>query len=843
MTRKGERPATREPQVGRARIAVSRVAVAITCLLTFAACSSEQDRAQSHLERGREFFAQGNRDAALIEFENARRADPGNSAASVELGEIAIWEHNLENAKFYFLEAARSAPDDPRIQANLALVIRHEDPPRARKMIDELLERKPEFPLAHAAASQIAQSEGKYRQGLENAKRAVELDPDESDFHWNLGLSYTIMISHRRALRKTVEDSDFDAAQRAFDRYVETGGQPVWTARIEQAIIASAQPNHGEEAIAAARRALEATSQTSSRRGRYRAAELLARVAQRESDRGAHAEALEAFIALNPRDLVAWSSLATARAKSGESADAVYGELLEQNPGDIEAHALYAGYLMRTQGVQSGLQYFRNQARTNSQPAAMLAALHSAQVSTQSFREAKQTLEEMKREHPDHAWTIVAVARDDFRHGRTRRAATKLRQLIRQEKFSAALLLLARVELSQKSFGAALGHAREANRMANRFDPLSLLAVGETSFAAGEFEEALKALKAYSARVVVKDEQKVLLAKAYYETGDPHLGREILRELAERPLPNVEALVEWAQRDRNHPMGRDRLRAALENGMKSNPKGYRILTQLVMLDFEAGQRGVALQRLDDKTLYGASVNLVMLRAILRFDQGNLNGAYRDATRAFYRDPGYPRVVELLVALHAERGSGELEIQRMQERMRVDDENGPGGDVVKRSWNHLLLARLLTESGREEEAIQVLQQAKRNHEAVPDLMIDLSYLYARKGERLEEAEQMANLAIDRGVGGARAHDTLGFVLLQREDRARAIEQFRIAIKNADQPQPLYHYHLCVALDSVGQQTEALAEIETVLRLDPQYPDALEIRNRLRSALENHAETPG
>ena len=96
---------------------------------------------------------------------------------------------------------------------------------------------------------------------------------------------------------------------------------------------------------------------------------------------------------------------------------------------------------------------------------------------------------------------------------------------------------------------------------------------------------------------------------------------------------------------------------------------------------------------------------------------------------------------------------------------------------------------------------------------------LKFLDARRG-----LPQLSNVA-----------DTLGWAFYQKGIYGSAIASFQDAIKlsakNKEPDSALYHYHLGLAYAKSEQPALAKQHLERVLKIDPKYPDADDVRKEL------------
>lgn len=119
------------------------------------------------------------------------------------------------------------------------------------------------------------------------------------------------------------------------------------------------------------------------------------------------------------------------------------------------------------------------------------------------------------------------------------------------------------------------------------------------------------------------------------------------------------------------------------------------------------------------------------------------------------------------------------------------------------------------------------EAEKNYrralEIAPDSPIaanNLAWLIADNNGNLDEALQLATLAVARNQNVAGFYDTLGYVYLKKGLLAPAIEQFRKAValdaKNENNSNPGYRVRLARALADAGDKVAARREVEASLK---------------------------
>jgi len=108
--------------------------------------------------------------------------------------------------------------------------------------------------------------------------------------------------------------------------------------------------------------------------------------------------------------------------------------------------------------------------------------------------------------------------------------------------------------------------------------------------------------------------------------------------------------------------------------------------------------------------------------------------------------------------------------------------------------------------------------------------NLAWIYAEEGRNLDEALELARTAAEALPDRPEVLDTLGWVYYRKEMAALAVGQFERSIAQ-DATNPIYHYHLALALAKNGDTIRARRAAEVALQLKPDYVDARRLLDSL------------
>ncbi len=143
--------------------------------------------------------------------------------------------------------------------------------------------------------------------------------------------------------------------------------------------------------------------------------------------------------------------------------------------------------------------------------------------------------------------------------------------------------------------------------------------------------------------------------------------------------------------------------------------------------------------------------------------------------------------------------------------------------------YILLAEMLTEQDKPEDAKQIYEEMLRVHPEHVGVKNNLAFLLA-SGDSvtpadLDRAQTLAQDAKKASPDNAAIADTLGWVMLKKRVPRAAIPLFREAVGNAQNSdmRATARYHLALAYEQTGEPAKAIAELEIALGEDESFAD--------------------
>ena len=134
------------------------------------------------------------REKAAQEFQDVLKSDPSNATALRGMGYSYLIKEDYHNAGDFFSRAAEKIPDDPRVlyySAVLAQRVGGLEPNdqrtvRAQNQLEKVIQLDPEFADAYSVLAFVYSTQEKNEQALKTMMKAVELNPRNPAYLFNL---------------------------------------------------------------------------------------------------------------------------------------------------------------------------------------------------------------------------------------------------------------------------------------------------------------------------------------------------------------------------------------------------------------------------------------------------------------------------------------------------------------------------------------------------------------------------------------------------------------------------------------------------------------------------------
>jgi tetratricopeptide (TPR) repeat protein len=402
-----------------------------------------------------------------------------------------------------------------------------------------------------------------------------------------------------------------------------------------------------------------------------------------------------------------------------------------------------------------------------------------------NIQAAVNDFEDLVKKKPDNPLLRFALGQALLAKGDSNEAATQFRESLKQRpRYLPSIMALAELSLSKKDYAEALQYVSSALAVNPRLSEARLVRTSAL-MSTQKYAEARSELTAMSADLPQNAEVQFQLASL---------------DLAEKKYPQAETRFEQLyQKDK-----------------------YRALAGLAETYRQQGQLDKALSRLTSEL--GKSPDTVPLHFLLA-DTAMRASKYDLAIQQYQR-------LQLLLPRSA------------QVQMRLGTVYQLKGDLPKAVANFQQAAELAPrDPGTLAALADALRMSGKNPEAVrgyrrllavdPDnanAMNNLAYTLLDTGGAIDEAQKLAERALQKSPHSPNFADTLGMVYLKKNLDDSALQVFS-GLTQRFPDNPVFRYHYALTLTQKGQKARARTELEVALKKGP--PD--ELRKNIQSSL--------
>lgn len=795
----------------------------VLCLACFG-CRSSDEKLRDHLERGAAFEQAGKRDEALIEYRNALQAQPSSAEANLRIARVLTDKGKYGDAIFFLREVQRLDPSNSEAALSEAKLLLFQDTPRAEQIVKDVLAREPDNALAHLRVAELSLAKGDTKTALSSVLTAIELDPKDGLYPYNLGVVQQARIREMRGSKEMPPDSVFQAALDAFRKSDQLYGGNL-NARLMLARTYASWPGHEKEAEAALREVLTFAKEKGTPEDRRSVAQAILDYAMVVSRPDLRAWGLEEMVEADPGALAAWAELAASDDAHGKSGEAVYQRLLAARPSDVGAYIAYSAYLAGKSRGDDAAKALDDAAAKGAEPASALDAKTRLLLQLGRPDEARATVERMRKEWASSPRTSLASARLALAEKRPADAVTDLRRVTSSVEDAEAFYLLSLAEAALGNREPAIAAIDRALALTPQPSPAMLQQKVVLHAAVRDWPAVLQTLqRVETATGVLPPALRPLLAQALFETKNEATGRQVLERMMDDPATQAVAAVVFAEREG----ARDPQAATkhLEAALAANPDEPPLIAALARIDIAARRYDRAVERIDSTLGRGKEVPaLRLIRAQALALKGDLAAAEQDARKVLEADAAVPGTVTLLVAIYTTRGDLDQATQALEEIEKAGRLRGAGRE---------LLGRLYQTRGDPARARTQFEKALSDDPSLAEAKNGLAFILATDRSDLERALTLAQEAQQQLPNVAEVADTLGFVYLQKGLTDAAIDRFRFAIEltpTGAEPSPSIRYHLGLALAAAGRSKDAAEAFEKALASKAAFPEADAARKEL------------
>lgn len=726
--------------------------------------------ATSYLDKGNALFARGEFAEASLNYRKALQKQPSSGEVYYRLGLVALKQNKAAEAFQDLNQAVRLMPENPAARSelgNLTLTSYLADPKRPKilydvlaKLSDDWLKKDPRSAEGLRIKGYLALVERRPEEAAELFQSAHQSDPGEVNI--TLGLVDALFQDHKVA----------DAERVGLDFITNNKNAGSVYDALYRLYTATNRPAEAENI-------------------------LIRKVKE------------------NPKESAYALQLAGHYARSGKKAELAGAlQMLLKNPGNDPDVHLSAGDFYSSIADRTGAldQYKEGLAANPKNEALYQERIARLLVVEGKREEALKLLDGIVKANsaskPAQALRAALLV-ENSGPGEPDKGIAAFQSLVDKDPEDVLLrYMFAGAYLEKNNLRAARAQLIEVIKRSPSFVEAHL-SLAQIALREGRPEEALRAVEVPLDLAPDNFRGQYLRGSALLALGNLNEAGAVLNNLSRQAPQSVDVRLQLALLDTKRKKFRE-AQAGYEQILEFAPNEWRAVAGLV--DIYSAQ-----QRLD--------LAVAMLEQQLHRSQG------ASPIRALLAETAvkaakYDVAIEQYRQLAADNpGSIEPQLQ-LANALRLKGDTEGAMDILQKAAviqpadarPPAMLASLLEESDRENEAVA---QARKALSLRPDdaaLMNNLAFLLADTGDRLDEALQLARQAIAKAPDQPNYFDTLGWAYLKSGMPDEAIQVFRKLVRqNSDNS--LFCYHLGMALYQKGDAGTARIQLSRALYLNP------------------------
>lgn len=738
----------------------TRTVLACWVALLGMACSDEAT-SRRHFDNGVSLLEAQRYPEAIIELRNAVDRDERWAEARFKLAEAYAANGEPDKAHRQYIRAADLMPDnaDAQLKATAYLLLAGHYED-AKTRAQRLLEFDPDNVGALIALGNALSGLRDLDGAVTPIIEAMQLDPTRSQAYSNLG---RIRLAQGRS----------DEARAAFDRAVEIDANSV-TAHLARA---NFQWSVGEQAAAE--------------------------------------QSLKRVLTLDAGNVLTHRVLASVYLATGRVAEA-------------ERHLLFAAEAVKTPDAQFSLaDYYLLAGRSQDAQRILrpLAALDAARAGAEtrlahiaytesSPEEARQLLDRVVARGPAFPPALVVNARWLLNEGKAEEALEQAKAALAvNPQLIVALFLRAEAEAATGRTSEATQSLLEVLRL-NPHDADAQVRLSALHLARNQVDSALHLAQEALVNEPARVDAHVALIRALIARGDITLARTEIATLKARAGsdPSVH-VVDGAFHLRTGNL--NAARTALERALELDRTSREAFNGLTTIDVRQGRLGSARARCQSFLERGdTDPEVLLMSAKVFLASGDPARAEQLLRQAIVADPRGTDSYALLAQILTRQNRSESARTAFEDEARQHPTS-----LAPR----LMSALLLHTDGRVGEATERYREILKLEPRAALAANNLAAIYADSGDRLTEAQQLAQSAADQWPRHAGMRDTLGWVFFQRQLYGPAISHLQHSIL-LEPDNPVFHYHLGLAYAKSGESNLARQSLQKAVTLNPGFTDA-------------------
>jgi putative PEP-CTERM system TPR-repeat lipoprotein len=742
--------------------------------LTVLAAGCSQDVAvakRKYFESGNDYFTQKKYAEATIQYSNAIHLDNQFGDARLKLADAYKALGNTRAAFPEYIRAADLLPDSDEAQLKAGnLLVNGGFFKEAKERARTVLRRSPNNVTALVLLGNALAGLRDLDEGIGVMARAIQVDPESAGVYANLGV---FQLAH----------GEPELAEKAFTKAVTVAPTSV-DAHVNLANYYRAvrKPDQAERTF---KKALE----------------------------------------LEPRSIKVHDGLAALYMDEGKPALAEpHFKSLVEIANDERSRFALAAFYVSVNRFPEAFKTLEDLARDKKHFAAAKIRIAMLYFVVNNRTRAHQVIDEVLARDARNGQALTMKARLLLADGKTPEALEAVKQAIMVDpRLADAQLALARVQL-------ALHDVEEARKAFNdtlKLDPNSLpaqLELSELHRNRNEIDTAIQfaenAIKTNPGNLAAR----LSLVRALMVRDEDHARaeQELKIVLTRHPdSPRAQSMLAQTLLRRNDL---NAAQLAFEKQLKLDPQSVEAVTGLVAIDLTRKRLNEARGRVDSfLAKHPKSPSMLVLASRVYRELGQPAKSEAFLTEALTADPSNPATYALLAELYISQ-------------KRLDDAKKQFAQFVKLKPKSVaattMMGLISYVQGNSDEAQQWWEKALQIDNYAAAAANNLAWLYAEGRGNLEVALQLAMIAKSKYPNLAEVNDTLGWVYYRKDLIGQSMLYLQQSL-DLEPNNPVYHYHLGMALARKGDDAKARRTLQRALQLDPKFPEAAQARKTLAS----------
>jgi tetratricopeptide (TPR) repeat protein len=762
------------------RFSCSRhIILTLTLIATLlSACSRDPDvRKQKYFQSGQRYFEEGKYREAMIEFVNALKIDPSYAEAHLQLAESYLHLQQGNRAYEEFVRTVELQPGNYRARiemANLLIVSRNFQ--QAREQTDLLLQKRPNDPAVHSIVSSLLAAQENIPGAIGEMQQTIALDPSR----WESYLSLALL---------QLRNNQSDAAEASFKKVIELNPKAM------QAQLLLGNYYQSRSRFSEAEQQFHHAMDLDPNSPEPRAA--LARLYLAEGKKADAEEILKQAKDDFPSNPAGYRLLGEFYFIGGDldKATAEYGALYQEHPKDMEVRKNYIQLLIQTNRFTEARRLDDEILKTDPNDDDALVYQSQMKISDGDVNDAAQRLQTVIKNAPKNseAHYVLGVAFEKL--GYLERAESEWRE---------ALRLRPNLLDAQRALANA---AMRQGDMATLEEAATQIINLQPASPDGYALRALSNVNREHYAEAEQDIRKAIDVAPQSAFGYVQMGN--LRFTQKQYSDAAKAYQEALDRNSNST---DALRGLMNT--------YVMEKQL--------DRAIAAANAQIAKSPANSSFYDLLGTTLFYSKKDLSGAEAALEKSAALDNHNSDALFKLCQVRAANGQIDRAIDTAQQSLK---------DNPREPNLYVLMGKLYESKSDWKKAEDAYQNALAVNSQDPLASNNLAHLMLQTGGNLDVALSLAQTARRGLPNSPGVADTLGWIYYQKSAYQSALSLLREALKlqekNKMPDSPDIHYHLGMAYEKTEQPALARQHLEHVLKINPNYRYAAEIKKQLMS----------